>query len=178
MTILNPGITGAKRQSWEKYNPRDALRDVIRSHAKASEAEIKELMWEIVSNERRYLPVIFDYWFTNNYRQFFVDVISEHSTAVRERHRTSSGTSAAKRASNQPTRTEIDETKERMRPILMDHMLSNGKALRNATFGECAAESGWLQEVAKQGKPTAIVGKHLTEKELWALHIRGSKKPR
>jgi hypothetical protein len=170
MTILNPGLTGAKRQSWEKYNPRDVLRDIIRSHPKASEAEVRERVWEIVRNEREYLPTIFDYWFTNNYRQFFVEEIAEHSVAIREKHRT-----VTKRGSNQPTRREIDAVKAELAPILMDQILSNGKALRDATFGECAAESGWLRDVAKQGRPTAIVGKKLTEKELWSLRARSFK---
>lgn len=169
MSHLNPGVTGAKRQSWERHNPRDVLKDIIRSHPKASEAEIKELVWETVRNERDYLPTIFDYWFTNNYRQFFVDEIADHSIAIRETHRT-----VAKRGSNQPTRAEVETAKAALRPILMDHRLSNDKALRDATFAECAAESGWLREVAKQGRPTAIVGKKLTEKDLWALRARAS----
>jgi hypothetical protein len=167
--MLNPGQTGAKRQSWERYNPRDVLRDVIRSRPRASEAEIREATWEIIRNEREYLPAIFDYWFTNNYRQFFVDEVAEHSTAIQE------VISKRPRASNQPSRDEVEQEKEKLRPILMDQVLSTGKPLRSATFGECAAESGWLREVAKQGPPNALVGRRLTERQLWNLRTRSFK---
>lgn len=166
--MLNPGYTGAKRQSWEKYNPRDLLRDAIRSRPKASEAEIREVVFETVRNEKEYLPAIFDYWFTNNFRQFFVE-FGKHSTSVLEVKKKYS-----RRESNQPTRFEVEAEKEKMRPILMDFCLSDGKKLRDATFGECAKESGWLREIAKQGKHNEIIGKHLTEKNLWDLKKRAS----
>ena len=132
---------------------------------KDSEAEIRDVVWEIVRNEREYLPTIFDYWFTNNYRQFFVEELAADSVVVRDIHR-------KVKQSNQPTRAEINAAKNELRPILMDCRLSTGKELRLSTFGECASESGWLREVAKQGKPNGIVGKKLTEKDLWNLRKR------
>lgn len=161
--MLNPGTIGAKRQSWAKHNPRDALRDAILANPKASEAHIAEVVWETVRNERGYWRSIFDYWFANNYRHFYVDELAEHSVTVSERRTV---------RANGNRKQEIATRKEELRTILMDHALSSGKLLRNATFRECAQESGWLREVSKQGKPNAIVGKHLTEKDLLNLRMR------
>lgn len=168
--MLNPGLTGAKRQSWEKYNPRDVLRDTMRNKPGATEAEIRDTVWEIIKNEKRYLPVIFDYWFANNYRRFFVEEVEQYSTAIMEikQNRKSTGT-------NNPSRDEIDAVKQKVRPVLMDLMLSNNKQLKTATFGECAQEGGWFREIAKQGRPMEIVGKKLTENDLWNLKKRITK---
>lgn len=165
--MLNPGTIGAKRQSWAKHNPRDVLRDAILANPKASEAEIAEAVWETIRNERGYWRSIFDYWFANNYRHFYVDELDEHSVTIRERRTV---------RANGNNKQEVASRKDELRTILMDHVLSSGKRLRDATFRECAQESGWLREVAKQGKPNAIVGKHMTEKDLLNLRMRATKK--
>lgn len=168
MSALNPGLYGATRQSWSKNNPRDVLKDAIRNAPRASEAEIRETVWQTIKNEKAYLPAIFDYWFTNNYRHFFVRELEEHSTVIEELKQQRK----VERKSNQPTRVEIEDAKAVLRPLLMDLQLSTGKLLRDSTFGECKRESGWLRDVAKQGKPNAVVGKQLTEKDLCALRFR------
>jgi hypothetical protein len=59
---------------------------------------------------------------------------------------------------------------------LMDHMLSNGKLLRYATFGDVRKEGGWLTAIGKLDFPdNAVVGKHLTESNLVALRGRNRK---
>jgi len=58
---------------------------------------------------------------------------------------------------------------------LMDHLLSTGKLLRYATFGEVRREGGWLSAIGKLDFPdNAVVGKHLTEANLKAMHKRAA----
>lgn len=163
-TELNPGRLGAKRQSWATHNPRELIKDAVQSRPRASEAEIRDVVLEIVKNEEEYFLPIFDYWFANNYRSFFIDELEDTSPIP--------PSLKPMRKSNQPTRAEIDSAKEELRPILMDHLLSNGKLLRNSTFKECEKEGGWLKEISKYGKPSEVVGKQLTEENLWNLHKR------
>lgn len=163
---LNPGRLGSKRQSWSQNNPRELIRDAVISRPRASEAEIRNVVWETIKNEKGYFETIFDYWFANNYRSFFIEELENEAILITPVKRTCA------RQSNQPSRPEIEKAKEEMRPILMDHMLSGGMLLREATFGECKKEGGWLKEVAKYGKPSEVVGKHLTEKDLWNLRKR------
>jgi hypothetical protein len=164
---LNPGRLGSKRQSWSEYNPRELIKDAVRAHPRASEAEIRNEVWEVVKNEKEYMTTVFDYWFANNYRSFFIEEIEgEAATIVPIKKANGSY------KSNQPTRAEVDEAKEKLRPILMDQILSSGKTLREVTFKDCEKGSGWLKEVSKHGKPTEVVGKHLTEQNLWNLRKR------
>ena len=169
MTQLNPGRTGAKRQSWEKYNPRELLKDAIRSNPRASEAEISEVVWESVKNEKGYLWPLYEYWFANNYKRFFVEEVSDYESVGHTSIKT------REVPERNGSRQEFKNIKEKLKSILMDYMLSNGKRLRDATFQDCKIDGGWLKEVAKQGRPNEVVGKKLTEKDLQCLMTRSKK---
>lgn len=56
--------------------------------------------------------------------------------------------------------------------ILLDLMLPNGKALRDATGSECAKAGGFYAEVAKSIKPTQVVDRHLSEGDLQNIRAR------
>lgn len=49
---------------------------------------------------------------------------------------------------------------------LMMMLLPSGKYVKDATFGECAKESGILAKIGSLGPPEEIVGLKLTEKQL------------
>lgn len=180
---LSPGTLGAKRQSWSKYNPRDLLRDAIISNPRASEAEIAEIVWETVRNERGYHKPIFDYWFANNYRHFYTEetengmsvVVTEMKGKARASGAVVTNGSGNRGETARSNREKVETAKKEMMVVLMDHMLSSGKRLRAATFGECLKEGGWLALVGKQGRPNEVVGKHLTEKDLLNLRLRAFK---
>jgi hypothetical protein len=53
--------------------------------------------------------------------------------------------------------------------VLMNLTLPNGKRLRDATFADCGRAGGWFKVLATKGKPSEVVGKKLTENDLWAL---------
>lgn len=175
MERLSPGKTGAKRQSWEKYNLRELLRDAIKDNPRASEAEIADVVWDTVKNERGYIWPLFEYWFTNTYKRYFIEEVSEHETVLHEVKKTR--TNGDERNNDRyENRNTLNNVKKQLKAVLMDHVLSNGKLLREATFRDCQIEGGWFKEIAKQGKPNEIVGKKLTEKDLCSLLTRAKNK--
>lgn len=56
--------------------------------------------------------------------------------------------------------------------ILLDLIMPNGKALRDATGAECAKAGGFYAAVAKSIKPTQVVDRHLTEGDLQNIRAR------
>lgn len=60
----------------------------------------------------------------------------------------------------------FEELKAKVRVVLLDLVLPNGKALRDATGAECAKAGGFYSEVAKHLKPTQVVDRHLSENDL------------
>jgi hypothetical protein len=168
---LNPGQTGAKRQSWEDFNPRAVLLRVMKERPRASEKEIHDVVKTEIFEEVGYLHAIFNYWFTHNYQ----------ATEVRERDHS---VAILKKTMSKARRATIREHIERKHVefthgILMDMELSCGKLLREAKGSDLDKETGFLAEVRKNVKPSQLVGKVLTEEELhnlWKRHyIKGKK---
>lgn len=71
------------------------------------------------------------------------------------------------------TANALAEMKAKVRGvILLDLVLPNGKALRDATGAECAKAGGFFAEVAKTIKPTQVVDRHLKEADLQNIRAR------
>lgn len=71
------------------------------------------------------------------------------------------------------TTAVFEEMKAKVRGIiLLDLILPNGKALRDATGAECAKAGGFFSEVAKAIKPSQVVDRHLSEGDLQNLRAR------
>lgn len=71
------------------------------------------------------------------------------------------------------TSTAFEEMKAKVRGvILLNLVLPNGKALREATGADCAKAGGFFTEVAKALKPTQVVDRHLTESDLQNIRAR------
>lgn len=71
------------------------------------------------------------------------------------------------------TATVFAEMKAKVRGlVLLDLLLPNGKALRDATGDECAKAGGFFSEVAKHLKPTQVVDRHLREGDLQNIRAR------
>jgi len=143
----------------------DHLRNTLRSNPAASEKEIANLIWDSSQRSPTMRHAIFAYWFKNNFKRFAVDV-QEHATAIYEKHRKMRA--QGKRA--------IKAIRGKLELALMDHLLPNGKLLRNASFGYLATLSGFFRDVSKLGKPNEIVGKKLTETDLRNLSQRNSRR--
>jgi len=126
----------------------------------ASEAEIYRVTRAALNESAGLLDEIIKSWFERAYRSFRVESEGYSTTIV----------STSKTA--QTTRSVGIKIKEAIKSTLMDHVLSNGKALRFATFGDCATEGGWLSAIARHGKAHEVVGKRLTESDLQTLFKR------
>lgn len=71
------------------------------------------------------------------------------------------------------TAVALDEMRAKLRSVvLLDLVLPNGKALRDATGAECAKAGGFFADVAKSVTPSQVVGKHRTEGELQNIKAR------
>lgn len=144
-------------------SPFEVMRDVILRDPAASTKDIQEKTFAIIGNDKELSRAVYDYWFGNVFRSVKV-IVNKHSVAVQKKTRKA-------RAEGKRTRHAVTA---KLQMALMDHMLSNGKLLRFATFGECAKEGGWLATLAKCGKPTQLVGNVLTEPDLWNLRQRNA----
>lgn len=144
------------------------LRCSMRDNPRASEKEIHDICLQRCIEDPDLKLELFEYWFANSYRDFITVEFEPGSNAV-----LASPRAAKFRRDERSTQSAmIDEVKRRIRARLMDFELSDGTQLRNATFGQCASEGGWLLSLSRAGKRNEIVGKKLTEKDLQALRQR------
>ncbi|MBS9476190.1 hypothetical protein [Ancylobacter radicis] len=56
--------------------------------------------------------------------------------------------------------------------VLLNLVLPNGKALRDATGAECAQAGGFFEAVGRAIKPQQVVDRHLTEADLQNIRAR------
>jgi hypothetical protein len=162
MTHMDLGTTGAKRQSWEKDNPRELLRRLIERHPENSRKRHLAEFKKLIANRESYWNTIVEYWFSNNYSSL-IDPPDQEERQSR----------ALEKQAELQTRLE-QEIEARVKIALLDMVMPNGKALRECTGKECRHFSSkigaWLLRVAKQIKPTDRVGDVLTEKQLRKLY--------
>jgi hypothetical protein len=65
MAEIDRGVTGAKRQSWNKMNARALLEEIVESNPGLDKDALKHLF---EAECAPYFPEIVGYWFDNNYR--------------------------------------------------------------------------------------------------------------
>lgn len=71
------------------------------------------------------------------------------------------------------TAIAFNEMKAKLRSVvLLDLLLPDGKALRDATGAECAKAGGFFADVAKTLKPSQVVDRHLREGDLQNIKAR------
>jgi hypothetical protein len=157
---MDMGVTGAKRQSFSRSNPRELLRTLVEQHPQWSRERIfSELRDRVMgARDKAYLDTILEYWFANNYHSLVPEVDRAERQAAR-----------SKAASDVKAAIE-----DHIKIALLDMMMPNGKPLRQCTGLECARFSSkigaWLLRISKQIKPTDIVGDVMTEKQLRQLY--------
>lgn len=186
-THVEAGVTGAKRQSWRKGNPRDVLARLITDNPEASESEITDLMWQIVRHNTEQLGTIFEYWFANNYRSLKAKAnpsgptktsaeTEERKAETEERKaETAAATAAAvSKISEQIEEKIAEKVESRVRIVLLAMVLPTGKTVRESTREELAELGGWTQRVAEHMRPGQTVGEAgLSEDQLRALYDEG-----
>ena len=141
------GVQGAKQQSWVRDNPRALLKRISDENPNADEKTLRALFSDALFRDPlTHLNALIAYWWSSNYR------------ALTEKPQRQIS----------PTRlTQEDIALARSR--LMHLVLSNGKALKDCTFGECAKEGGWLIVISRMGEAQEVVGEKLTLDQVAAV---------
>lgn len=167
MTNIEPGRTGAKRQSFRTPSPRALLEELIREHPKADEQALLAYFREAVIDNEEYILVIIEYWFANNYRAVTDPTLTEIKDSKRSQKR---------RDEDRRKTAELAEAiRERIKDIsLLEMLMVNGKKLADCTGRECLAMGPavgvWLTRVGQALKPDQVVGKQLTEEQVKELY--------
>jgi hypothetical protein len=145
--------------------PLDILKNILKAYPRSSEKTHRFMAREAILADPEARDEVFDYWFENRYAALYIEA-RPGSVAVLEAPKNRRASSA---------RAAVEKARDQLRAALFDHVLSNGKTLREATFGDCAKEGGWLCSIAKLGRANEIVGKKLEEKDLTNLWKRANR---
>ena len=165
MSILDVGTTGAKRVSWEHYNPRELLLELVQNYPNADEATIaRHLRDRVLGDESEYLMSILLYYVRNNMRSLQPGRPSPAERAARHAEAIT-----AVDAVKQQVREHI---KREAKILLLDMIQANGKPLRQCTGAECTRFGGWLAAIAEKVGAKQIVGDVLTEQDVRRLFKR------
>jgi hypothetical protein len=196
---IDTGVTGAKRQSWKRANPRDVLKRIIDKNPDYDEAQVQTECWEILHRDQQQIRTVFEYWFTNNYRSLVNPTTRPKKPAKAPEtapDRRQAGQSEAQGSEKEPSaplsmpeiavsqpitemqarRTEVKDTIERaiatrIEIVLLDMVLPSGKALRHSTREELLELGGWAARVGAQLAPQQTVAQAgLSEEQLRALY--------
>ena len=158
MTMVDTGVTGAKRQSWHATNPRELLKRLIEENPKWDKERVLRTFSREVTDNRRYIDTIVEYWFANNYHS----LIERPARTYRARQ--------TREATEQVKAAIKNEIEHKATVMLLELNMPNGKLLRDCTGAECSKLSskigGWLLRISKRIKPNQTVGSALTEQEV------------
>lgn len=162
----------------KKKFPTDELIRIVKNDPEGSNKAHRETMWQECG--AMFAREFFDYWFDNNINR--VLIVREPTGAITVKARTSRGEVKQLRTPRQPS-PEVREQRARMakrladkvsRVVLMDLVMSTGKKIRDCTFAELRREGGWFLAISKLGRPNEIVGKKLTETDLFNVRMRNA----
>lgn len=158
---IDTGVTGAKRQSWRRANPRDVLKRILDKEPDLTEDDAGNECWDIIHRDPAQMRTVFEYWFTNNYRSL-----------VKPRYSTTPRGSAAVKIVTAAISSQIEQKiEERVKIVLLDMMLPNGKPLRNSTREELVELGGWAGKIAEKLQPNETVEQAgLSESQLRELY--------
>ena len=165
----------------------DVFRTVMMNNANGSRKEAQDAFIARMKGDPAYLEILATDYFE---RMAAVWTVRTQAPAARTFARTEVSQDKVERMSHSRARpvalvrrskeedaartaTIFEEMKAKVRGIvLLDLMLPNGKALRDATGAECAKAGGFFSEVAKAIKPTQVVDRNLTESDLQNIRAR------
>lgn len=157
MTMMDTGVTGAKRQSWKEANPRELLKRLAEDNPSWSKERLFQAFVDQVMGNKGYLDTIVEYWFANNFHSLL-----ERPSNANERARSSRVEGIKANLAEHITR--------HAEMLLLEMQMPNGKPLRDCTGAEClklsSAVGGWLLRVSKRIGSDQTVGSALTENEV------------
>jgi hypothetical protein len=166
MVHIDLGVTGAKRQSWRKANPREILRRLVEDNPHAGIDELFAKFRKVLAKAEDEMQETVDrYYFDNNVRS--LQAIVDPKAGARKAASRERAAELRKRVEENIT-TAIQQKAER---ILLDSIMPNEKPLRDCTGLECRQMGGWLAGIGAKLKSEQRVGDKFNEDQIqshWA----------
>lgn len=156
LTDVDLGVTGAKRASWDKTNPRELLLRIMAEQPEATEEQLFKLFYA-AALKGHYDETVYRYWFTNNYNALRPREAEPFSRPERA--------AKAKAASEERASVAVKRVAE---ALLAGIILPNGKAVRDCTFAYVRMQGDRFAKLGRMGKPDKIVGAVLTDEQIEA----------
>lgn len=143
----------------------EAFRDAMIGARHNSRKDAMDLFLETMKSDTAYLEILARDYFDRNAAVWTVHVDKPGSASFVRRD------IRAEREAR--SRTVYAEMKNKIRDVvLLDMLLPNGTSLRHATGADCAKAGGFFAAVARAIKPTSVVDKHLSERDLQNIRAR------
>jgi hypothetical protein len=171
--ISGTGHTGAKRTSWEHYNPRDLVIRLVRDYPNADDRTLaRHLHDRVLGDEQEYLlPILLH--FVRNTLSALERSEARKASEAREKQ------AAEEREDVTRVKDRVTEhVRKEAEKILLDLEMPNGKLLRDCTGKDCTRFGGWYRRLAKSVGPRKLVGAMLSEEEVRKLYTSGQSKPK
>jgi hypothetical protein len=169
MVHVDLGITGAKRQSWRKANPREILRRLVEDNPHAGMDELFAKFRKVLAKADEEMQETVDrYYFDNNVRslQGIVDPnAGARKAASRER------AAELRKKVEENITTAIDQRAKR---LLLDAIMPNEKPLRDCTGQDCNQMGGWLAGIGAKLKANQKVGDKFNEDQIQSHWTRSA----
>jgi hypothetical protein len=187
-TTESVGDTGAKRSSQMKGNPRAILRQIMdetpaferpKDREQVIYGKMKYRMSEIDKINLDGYPLLlamFEYWFTNEYRNLTprpkpVHDESDDAVPHNDRTDTAEGAAAKKEEVVSQKAKDVAQAKETIKAVirkilLLDTIMPNGKPLRECAKEDLSGLRGDIAKIEAQMKPGQIVGNVFTDDDL------------
>jgi type I site-specific restriction endonuclease len=169
MVHVDLGITGAKRQSWRKANPREILRRLVEDNPHAGMDELFAKFRKVLAKAEDEMQETVDrYYFDNNVRS--LQSITDPGSGTRK---------AASRERAEALRKKVEENiataiQQKAQRILLDAIMPNEKPLRDCTGQECNQMGGWLAGIGAKLKADQKVGEKFNEDQIQSHWTRSA----
>jgi hypothetical protein len=163
----NFGKYGATRQSWSRDGIRAIYAELKGKHPKSTHSQMVKLLAERMEEDEEARTAAADYIVAACEQAQFG---YEKRTSAKPRHLSTMQNLEATRqrvaAAKQSIKDKVKEHIEQQVIFLLNTPLSNGKLLKDSTYGECTEMGGALSLIGSKGKPHEIVGKTANDAKL------------
>lgn len=176
--IIDTGITGAKRQSWKRNNPREVLKRLIDQYPDMSKDEIWDSFdaiwvefWDIVQDDKNQYRTQSEYWYANNFRSL-VEPRAKRTKTTTSKPRPTVSVNTITNAIDARLNDHIEKcVEDKVKIVLLDMEMPSGKTLGQSTREELLEFGDFARRVAKHLKPGQIVEQVLSETDLKTLYV-------
>jgi hypothetical protein len=156
---INPGVYGAKQQSYYSQSPRAVLVRALEEFPDKPESEIFDVVLRRLQTDEDLMEAVVKYWFANELNN------------VRRRAATPAEKIQRQAQVRAVSDQIIDRINERVRIILSEMVMPSGTRLRDSTREECASAGGWFTKLAAGMQDDQRVGDVFGEDQLRNIYL-------